>query len=76
MKNPKSHAKEEKNSFKSRMEEERSQKNFKTRADRGTEHQFMKNLKPRAKEKKNNFESRAKEKRSEKNSKPRADRGA
>ena len=68
-------AKEEKNSFKSRAEEKKSQKNSKPRADRGAEHQFVKNLKSRAKEGKNSFKSHAKEKRSQNNSKPRAKRG-
>ena len=49
VKDLKSRAKEEKNSFKSRAKEKRSQKNFKPRAYRGTEHQFVKNLKSRAK---------------------------
>ena len=52
-----------KNNFGSRVKEKKkSQKNYKPRANRGAEHQFVKNLKPRAKEKKNSFESRVKEK--------------
>ena len=66
MKILKPRAKEEKNSFKSRAKEKRSQKNPKPCADRGVEHQFVKNLKSRAKEEKNSFKSRVKEKKSQK----------
>ena len=65
MKYLKPRAKEEKNRFESRAKEKRSQKNYKPRADRGAEQQFVKNTKPRAKEENNSFKSRAKEKRSQ-----------
>ena len=61
--------------LKSRAKEKRSQKNFKPRADKEAEHQFVKILKPCAKEEKNSFKSRAEEKKSQKNFKPRADKG-
>ena len=58
--------KEEKSSFESNVKEKRIQKNYKPRANKGAEYQFVKNLKLCAKKEKNSFESHAKEKKSQK----------